>query len=126
MKLTYSIGEIITLECGWTGKVINILHKGHSDIRPPFHQEGHPILKGINGCVGTVHIIPNDWPIYYGDEVNEDEVKRVIPPKPTFNEIVESVGLYFSSLSEGTTNMVNTETAHQMLENLYDAIINKK
>jgi hypothetical protein len=125
MKLTYSIGEVITLESGWTGKVINILHKGHTDIRPPFHSDGHPILRGINGCLGTVHIIPSDWPIYYGDEVSEHEVKEVIPPKVSFDEIMESVGLYFSVLSDGTIGMVNTETAHRMLEDLYDAVEEK-
>jgi len=42
-------------------------------------------------------------------------------PKLSFDEIMESVGLYFSALSDGTIGMTDTENAHSMLEALYDA-----
>ncbi len=125
MKLTYSIGDHVTFEDGWTGEVVNILCKGHGDIRPPYHQEGHPIVAGVNGCVGHIHIIPSDWPIYYGDEIQENMIKSVMPKKVSFEEAMTDVNQYFSALADGTIGMASAETLQLMLENLYDAVEHK-
>ena len=74
MKNQYEVGQEINLKSGFKGIVINICTKGNGDIRPPYHKEGIPQVKGINGYLGYIDIIPSEWPIYYGGEVKEDEV----------------------------------------------------
>jgi hypothetical protein len=74
MEQNYKIGQVITLNNGYTGEVISIGTFGNKDIRPPYHKIGQPTLKGINGYLGYIRIIPNEWEVLYGDEVKENEI----------------------------------------------------
>lgn len=74
LKKEYTIGEEISFEFGWTGKVVEILHAGHKDIRPPYHRKVLPVLRGINGSYGQATIIPDNWEKYYDDEIHEKHV----------------------------------------------------
>lgn len=68
---TYKIGQIVEFKSGVKGEVVEILHKGHHDIRPPYNMEGFPVIQGIT-FYGQITIIPNEWPKYYGNEEHEN------------------------------------------------------
>lgn len=69
----YTIGQEVKFKDGKTAKVVQILHSGHPDIRSPFHQKGCLVLSS-NDFLGRVKVIPNEWPVIYGDEINENKL----------------------------------------------------
>ena len=50
--------ETIKLKNGFEGRIIEKYHKGHSDIRPPYNLDGGFSLKGINGSIGIITVLP--------------------------------------------------------------------
>jgi len=70
--------DTITLKCGFEGKIIRTLTRAHGDIRPPhYNLDGAIVLKGVNGWVGYVTILPPDiTEVLYCGEVLHSELTK--------------------------------------------------
>ncbi len=77
LKKEYKTGEIVLVD-NKKALIVEKLHFGHHDIRPPFNQQGVLILKGID-FIGYLKIIPDEWKPLRNDELNE---KHITPPPP--------------------------------------------
>ena len=72
----YQVGQKIKFKSGNEGVVIQVLHRGNGDIRPPYNRAGLPVVKGTS-FIGTVTVIHNDWEVMYGDEIKENQVIEI-------------------------------------------------
>ena len=64
------MATVVRLKNGFVGEVINYFTYGHKDIRPPYNLKGGFALKGIEGHIGYVKVLPPEIKeIYYGGEV---------------------------------------------------------
>jgi hypothetical protein len=71
------IMEVIKLKNGFEGKVIERYHQGHKDIRPPYTLDGGFSLKGINGSIGIVKVLPPAIDsVMYAGEVLFSEIAK--------------------------------------------------
>lgn len=73
MENVFEIGQTIKLKNGYTGEVIQVLHHGHKDIRPPYDRKGQAVLKPTGKYLSHITIIPNEWENRRG-EANENEI----------------------------------------------------
>ena len=73
---TYKVGQTITLKNGAKGKVIEVLHGGHSSINDERGKVGVPVVKGID-FIGYTQIVPTSWKWLYGNETREDQVIKI-------------------------------------------------
>ena len=68
----------IKLKSGFEGKVIEKFHYGHKDIRAPFTLEGGFLLKGINGYLATIKVLPPEMTeTLYRGEVLYSEIESI-------------------------------------------------
>lgn len=66
--------KTVELKSGFTGVVVEEFTKGNKDIRPPYTLEGGFKLKGINGYIGYVTVLPKTIKetIYKGEVLFSD------------------------------------------------------
>ena len=68
----------VKLKCGYEGKIIQKFHKGNGDIRPPYNLDGGFLLKGINGYLAQIKVLPPEiTKILYSGEVLYSEIESI-------------------------------------------------
>lgn len=59
---------------GTTGTVIQVLSRGHGDIRAPYHLQGALVVKMDKPCIGYLTVLPEGMDPMYSNEVRRDQV----------------------------------------------------